>query len=89
MHTSSPSDSYFSLFNIVFSSVSVTNHPVMPDEVDHVDELIEEYDGREDELLDALTAMRDAADDDDEEFGIATSEAYGAAGAASVDAPPA
>jgi len=32
---------------------------VMPTEVDHIDELIQEYEGRESELLDTLTAMRE------------------------------
>ena len=41
----------------------------MPSEINHIDELIQEYDGRETELLDTLTSMRegDGSDDDDDE----------------------
>ena len=42
----------------------------MPSEIDHIDELIEEYADRETELLDTLTSMREgegSEDDDDEE----------------------
>ena len=35
------------------------NLTVMPTEIDHIDELIDEYEGREAELLDTLAAMRE------------------------------
>eukprot|EP00984_Skeletonema_dohrnii_P004449 scaffold1582_cov143-Skeletonema_dohrnii-CCMP3373.AAC.17 len=36
----------------------------MPSEIDHVDELIEEYDGREEELLEILSAMQVEVDEE-------------------------
>lgn len=39
-----------------------TNDTVMPTEVGHVDELIEEYDGREAELIEILNSMRENED---------------------------
>jgi hypothetical protein len=45
----------------------------MPSEIDHIDELIEEYDGREEELLEILSAMQE------EGFKEGASREYGSA----------
>ena len=45
----------------------------MPGEIDHIDELIDEYEGREAELIDTLEAMRENEDllgDDDDETAL-------------------
>ncbi|KAK1735463.1 hypothetical protein QTG54_013626 [Skeletonema marinoi] len=57
----------------------------MPSEIDHVDELIEEYDGREEELLEILSAMQEEVDQEkaSEDKGSAAAVAV-VAGAATV-----
>ena len=47
------------MFSNCLHYVSVLSSPTaMPDHVEHVDELIAEYEGREDELLSTLSAMQ-------------------------------
>jgi hypothetical protein len=53
--------------------------PAMPSEIDNIDELIEEYDGREEELLEILSAMQEEAIQEEDVQEEASKEGGGAA----------
>ena len=57
----------------LYSICTLNIKTVMPGEIDHIDELIDEYEGREAELIDTLEAMRENEDllgDDDDETAL-------------------